>query len=94
MSLVYNIMEKVSIGNLKATGKKFSPTAYGKGCAHGCNPAGRKKTAFIIRSPGLHMVETMETSDFLQGGEITFTTGLGLGTRLQLMVGYMILDII
>lgn len=88
-------MEKVSIGNLKATGKKFSPTANGKGCAHGCNPAGRKKTAFIIRSvTWVHMVETMEASDFLQGGEIAFTTGLGLGTRLQLMVGYMILDII
>lgn len=40
------------------------------------------------------MVETMETSDFLQGGEIAFTTRLGLGTRLQLMVGYIILDII
>lgn len=37
----------------------------------------------------VHMVETMEASDFLQGGEIVFTTGLGLGTRLQLMVGYM-----
>lgn len=35
------------------------------------------------------MVETMEASDFLQGGEIAFTTGLGLDTRLQLMVGYM-----
>lgn len=40
------------------------------------------------------MVETMEVSDFLQGGEIAFTTDLGLDTRLQLMVGYMILDII
>lgn len=40
------------------------------------------------------MVETMEVSDFLQGGEIAFTTGLGLDTRLQLMMGYMILDII
>lgn len=53
------------------------------------------KMAFIIRSvTWVHMVETMEASDFLQGGEIAFTTELGLDTRLQLMVGYMILDII
>ena len=27
----------------------------------------------------VHMVESMEASDFLEGGEIAFTTGLGLG---------------
>lgn len=33
----------------------------------------------------VHMVETMEASDFLQGGEIAFTTGLGLGTNVDLL---------
>lgn len=33
----------------------------------------------------VHMVETMEASDFLQGGEIAFTTGLGLSNRVSLL---------
>lgn len=33
----------------------------------------------------VHMVETMEASDFLEGGEIAFTTGLGLSSRLPLV---------
>ena len=32
----------------------------------------------------VHMVETMEASDFLEGGEIAFTTGLGLNNRVSL----------
>lgn len=33
----------------------------------------------------VHMVETTEASDFLQGGEIAFTTGLGLSNRVSLL---------
>ena len=33
----------------------------------------------------VHMVETTEASDFLEGGEIAFTTGLGLGNRTNLL---------
>lgn len=33
----------------------------------------------------VHMVENIEISDFLKGGEITFTTGIGLGEGLDLM---------
>ena len=33
----------------------------------------------------VHMVETAEASDFLEGGEIAFTTGLGLGTQTNLL---------
>ena len=33
----------------------------------------------------IHMVETMEASDFLEGGEIAFTTGLGLSNRVPLL---------
>lgn len=33
----------------------------------------------------VHMVETMEASDFLEGGEIAFTTGLGLGSHVSLL---------
>ena len=32
----------------------------------------------------VHMVETTEASHFLEGGEIAFTTGLGLGNRTNL----------
>lgn len=31
------------------------------------------------------MVETTEASDFLEGGEVAFTTGLGLGNRTNLL---------
>ena len=33
----------------------------------------------------VHMVETTEASDFLEGGEVAFTTGLGLGNRTNLL---------
>ena len=33
----------------------------------------------------VHMVETMEASDFLEGGEIAFTTGLGLSAHVPLI---------
>lgn len=33
----------------------------------------------------VHMVENEEISDFLRGGEITFTTGIGLSENLDLM---------
>lgn len=33
----------------------------------------------------VHMVETKEASNFLEGGEIAFTTGLGLGTQTNLL---------
>ncbi len=33
----------------------------------------------------VHMIETMEASDFLEGGEIAFTTGLGLSSRVPLL---------
>lgn len=33
----------------------------------------------------VHMVETMEASDFLQGGEIAFTTGLGLSNSVSML---------
>lgn len=33
----------------------------------------------------VHMVETMEASDFLQGGEIAFTTGLGLSNSISML---------
>lgn len=33
----------------------------------------------------VHMVETMEASDFLEGGEIAFSTGLGLSKGLSLL---------
>lgn len=33
----------------------------------------------------VHMVETAEASDFLNGGEIAFTTGLGLGNHVNLL---------
>lgn len=33
----------------------------------------------------VHMVETTEASDFLEGGEIAFTTGLGLGNNFNLL---------
>ena len=33
----------------------------------------------------VHMVETMEASDFLQGGEIAFTTGLGLSSCVSML---------
>lgn len=33
----------------------------------------------------VHMVENVEISDFLKGGEITFTTGIGLNEDLDLM---------
>ena len=33
----------------------------------------------------VHMVETTEASDFLEGGEIAFTTGLGLENRTNLL---------
>ena len=33
----------------------------------------------------VHMVENEEISDFLRGGEITFTTGIGLGDKLDLI---------
>ncbi len=32
----------------------------------------------------IHMVETTEASNFLEGGEIAFTTGIGLGNRANL----------
>ena len=39
----------------------------------------------------VHMIETMEASDFLEGGEIAFTTGLGLSSRvpLQTLIEYI-----
>ncbi len=33
----------------------------------------------------VHMVETAEASNFLDGGEIAFTTGLGLGNQIDLL---------
>ncbi|MCI7106662.1 MAG: PucR family transcriptional regulator ligand-binding domain-containing protein [Agathobacter sp.] len=33
----------------------------------------------------VHMVETTEASDFLQGGEIAFVTGLGISNRITLL---------
>lgn len=33
----------------------------------------------------VHMVETTEASDFLEGGEIAFSTGLGLGNNFDLL---------
>lgn len=33
----------------------------------------------------VHMVETAEASDFLEGGEVAFTTGLGLGNPADLL---------
>lgn len=33
----------------------------------------------------VHMVETTEASDFLEGGKVAFTTGLGLGNRTNLL---------
>ena len=33
----------------------------------------------------VHMVETMEASNFLQGGEIAFTTGLGLSSCVSML---------
>ena len=34
----------------------------------------------------VHMVETMEASIFLEGGEIAFTTGLGLNSKVTLLM--------
>ena len=33
----------------------------------------------------VHMVETVEASDFLDGGQLAFTTGIGLGSGEELM---------
>ena len=43
------------------------------------------KAECITWSAGVHMIETMEASDFLEGGEIAFTTGLGLSSRVPLL---------